>query len=410
MSAKVNGFLADTWWYALTARLKDEDFLRLAKLRVAQGFTAVQLVCGIPPETTPENPNAASPVGPAWTRSGDFNQEYLQYARGRIKHLNEIGLTVIVYGAWGPQINWLGVQRMIAWWREVIEITRDLDVIYCLTGESNLQPGIRDLALFNGQIDLVQTLDRLLDATRFTKKVKNRLLRTPAMILNRRHAWSVVLREVAKLTTTPILLHVSPGLTAFDCVEDPALLAANTVQTGHTEQSRPYLHKWPLQHYARPDAMGRGFVNLEPWYEGILARFRGPDQLYAYWVSMLAGAVSHCYGAHGVWNAGDGSYLDHWGSQTLEQAMALDTPRLMGLSHQVFRPYIDRPAMVNVDEKGNGVASITRSYEDLEITFIPDVSQADIPPAGKIWLPMEGRFTDQLPSSGQVVLFSTGLS
>ena len=127
----------------------------------------------------------------------------------------------------------------------------------------------------------------------------------------------------------------------------------------------------------------RGFVNLEPWYEGILDRFREPDQLYAYWVSMLAGAVSHCYGAHGVWNAGDGSYLDHWGSQTLEQAMALDTPRLMGLSHQVFRPYIDRPAMVNVDEKGNGVASITRSYEDLEITFIPEVSQADIPPAGK---------------------------
>jgi hypothetical protein len=406
MSANVNGLLVDTWWYALTTRLKDEDFLRLAALRVAQGFNAVQLVCGIPPETTPENPNAASPVGPAWTRSGEFNEDYLQFARQRLLRLNELGLTVIVYGAWGPQVNWLGVERMIAWWQEVIGITRDQDVIYCLTGESNLQPGIRDLALFNNQAELMQSIDQLMDANHFTRKVKRFLFRTPAMMLNRRHAWSVVLREVAKMTPTPILLHVSPGLTAFDCVEDPDLLAANSVQTGHSEQSRPWLHKWPLEHYARVNTPGKGFLNMEPWYEGIRDRFRGPDQLYAYWVSMLCGAVSHCYGAHGVWNAGDGVFLGHWGNQTLEQAMALDTPRLMGLSHQLFRPFIGLPATVVIDEKGNGLVSVTRSLKDADITFIPEVNGARMALEGEIWLPMEGRFTEQLPSSGQVVLIA----
>jgi hypothetical protein len=100
MSQPLHGFLADTWWYAMTARLTDEDFRRLISLRVLQGFTAAQLVVGIPPETTPDNPNAASPVGPAWTWSGEFNDAYLNYARDRILSMNRSGLSAIVYGAW----------------------------------------------------------------------------------------------------------------------------------------------------------------------------------------------------------------------------------------------------------------------------------------------------------------------
>ena len=42
----LNGFLADTWWFALTRRLPDEAFAALVEKRVKQGFTAVQLVVG----------------------------------------------------------------------------------------------------------------------------------------------------------------------------------------------------------------------------------------------------------------------------------------------------------------------------------------------------------------------------
>jgi len=62
--------------------------------------------------------------------------------------MNQAGLVAIVYGAWGPQINWLGVERMTDWWRSIIDHTSDLEVIYCLSGESHLQTGFSDLVLF----------------------------------------------------------------------------------------------------------------------------------------------------------------------------------------------------------------------------------------------------------------------
>ena len=43
-------WLADTWWHALSPRITDEELRALAIQRVAQGFTAVQLVVGPLPE------------------------------------------------------------------------------------------------------------------------------------------------------------------------------------------------------------------------------------------------------------------------------------------------------------------------------------------------------------------------
>jgi hypothetical protein len=61
--AELPAFLADTWWFGLTGRLGDEAFRRLVALRASQGFTAAQLVVGIPPEVGPAHPAAGSPVG-----------------------------------------------------------------------------------------------------------------------------------------------------------------------------------------------------------------------------------------------------------------------------------------------------------------------------------------------------------
>ncbi len=113
---QISHFLADTWWYGLTNRVDAGQFKSLAKLRVRQGFSAVQLVVGIPPEVGPENDNAKSPVGAAWNLKGEFNDKYLDFAQERIQELNSIGLLAIVYGAWGQQIEWLGKERMKDWW------------------------------------------------------------------------------------------------------------------------------------------------------------------------------------------------------------------------------------------------------------------------------------------------------
>ena len=390
----------------MTARLSDENFRKLVDLRVSQGFNAAQFVVGIPPETTPENPNAASVYGAAWTRDGVFNRDYLQHARRRMVAINKAGLTCIVYGAWGPQINWLGVERMIDWWKEVLSISADLDVIYCLTGESNLRIEPADFTS-TGKVDrLLGMIERTAGKSVFVRRAMSRIFRHPSLTQPRKRAWSRVLEVIAPLTDKPIVIHPNPNESGFDCVENAHLLAANTAQTGHSEDARPRLHQLPLVHNANNDPAGRGYINLEPWYEGIRDSFYTADQLYAYWVSMLAGAISHCYGAHGIWNVGDGQFLGHWGSQTFAQALALDTPRLLGLSHQLLRPHIQIKADVELREEAGKVLCLRRRMTGASFTFIPEISRVKPAPGGKIWLPLVGRFTDQLPAQGQAVIIN----
>jgi hypothetical protein len=97
------GFLADTWWFGLSKRLSKNDFGDLVALRAAQGFSAIQLVAGVPPQVGPEN--ARSPVGFPWTTGGEFSQRYLKFVRENIRYLNDSGFVVIAYGAWGHQIE-----------------------------------------------------------------------------------------------------------------------------------------------------------------------------------------------------------------------------------------------------------------------------------------------------------------
>jgi Protein of unknown function (DUF4038) len=59
-------WLADTWWYALASRLSDDDFRSLAQKRRAQGFSVIQLVAGLYPETTPFSPEGMNEGGWVW--------------------------------------------------------------------------------------------------------------------------------------------------------------------------------------------------------------------------------------------------------------------------------------------------------------------------------------------------------
>ncbi len=406
MGDHLEGFLADTWWYGLTSRLSDSALQRLAQQRVKQGFNAVQIVFGIPPETTPENPNASSPFGPAWHLDGTFNAAYLQFARQRIQYLNALGLAVVIYGAWGNQIGWLGIGRMLDWWSQILDTTGDLKVIYCLTGESNLNPDNRDEKLFDNFSPNLPGLTDLNQSNFLNGLLSNIRSRHSLRLQNRRRAWSIVLDYVSRNTEKPVLIHPLPLETGFGVVENPHLLAANTVQSGHSQSSRHLLLELPLQHFGLNDPAGRGFINLEPWYEGIKSQFWMKDQLYAYWVTMLAGSSGYCYGAQGIWNLGDGEFLNHWGNQTFEQALSLDTPGLIGLSHQVHLTFNNPPGEVIPVMKGKSLFSLTRQFLDSAITFIPEIKDAPEIPSGAIWLPLQGSFSSILPDNGQVVIIS----
>ncbi|MFO7661366.1 MAG: DUF4038 domain-containing protein [Chloroflexota bacterium] len=403
------GFLVDTWWFGLTNRLDRNRFIALGQLRASQGFNAIQLVMGVPPEVGPLNENARSEAGFPWQLDGTINNAYLRLARERIGQLNALGLKVIVYGAWGHQIAWMGREWMTGWWSNIVEYVGDLDIIFCLTGESNLWIGDEDRLLPD------RTSGNLIRSSMFTwlpgrlhgpaRRAYSRYAarRSPKLAAARRSDWGFVLDSLAALTDNPIIIHTLPGETAVKVVNNGHLLAANTIQTGHGEDKRDSLWQIPL--HEKQEDPEQPFINLEPWYEGILGRFGPGDQLYAYWASMLAGASGHCYGAHGIWNVGDGQFLAHWGDQTFNQAATLDTPRLIGLSHKLWMTY-EAPAEPFHEVHAGQLSVIGRRASGWQISFYPDVKNVTAIPKGRIWLPMQGDFAVSLPSKGSVVIIS----
>ena len=407
----LDNLLVDTWWFALTQRLPYEAFAALADKRVQQGFTAVQLVVGIPPEVGPENSSAASPVGFPWTLAGTFNEAYLNFARQRIAQLNSRGLRVIVYGAWGHQIEWLGQERMTAWWRKLIETLDDLDVVYCLTGESNIWLWGEAQNLLPDKTTTTFPVNRLKELVGYLPyRVQGLLIgwwrnrQRPYLeqkLNQRRQQWSRVLDEIYGLTSHPFIIHTLPQEVSSQVIDSPKRLAAVTTQTGHSETMRAALWQRPLDHPDQP------FINLEPWYEGINGQFGAEDQLFAYWVSLLAGSQSYCYGAHGLWNVGDGQFLAHWGNQTFAEASALDTPRLIGLSHQQFLAARRANGRPFIEANKNQLITIGQTFGEELIQFFPDVAQAETVPEGRIWLPLQGRWAEELPTAGQVVIIKT---
>jgi hypothetical protein len=401
--------LVDTWWFGLTGRLAGSRFIDLGKLRASQGFSAIQLVVGVPPEVGPLNENARSEAGFPWRLDGAINDAYLRLARMRIGQLNALGLKVIVYGAWGHQITWMGREWMARWWSCIVESVGDLDVIFCLTGESNLWIGEEDRILpdkTSSDLTRSRVLNRLPGRLHGpARRVYSRFVarHTPKLSAARRADWGFVLERLADLTDHPIIIHTLPGESAVQVVDNSHLLAANTVQTGHSEDKRNALWQIPLS--AKQEAPEQPFVNLEPWYEGIRGRFGTADQLYAYWTSMLAGASGYCYGAHGIWNVGDGQFLAHWGGQTFDDALNLDTPRLIGLSHRLWMT-CEVPTEPIQEMREGRLAVIGCRAGEWEIRFYPDVKDVSPIPKGRIWLPLKGEFSVSLPANGSVVIIS----
>ena len=300
---------------------------------------------------------------------------------------------------------------MAEWWLKIIETLDAFNVIYCLCGESNLWVGEEDKLLpAKSTDDLVRSqvvLPLLHPRIKgLLRKAARRLKRQlhKHQFEKRRSAWSFALEKISQRTNKSIIVHPTSDETGYEAVSNPELLSANTAQTGHDARARNRLWQLPLA-LLKNDYTHRGYINLEPWYEGIRNRFWVKDQMFSYWVTMLAGATSYCYGAHGIWNVGDGQFLAHWGKQTFAQALALDTPRLLGLSHRQYLLRSDPTGETFYQTAGEELITIGRKTGGKVMQFFPDVARANHIPAGKIWLPLKGIFTEVLPPKGQVVIF-----
>ncbi|WP_133259081.1 DUF4038 domain-containing protein [Mycolicibacterium sp. GF69] len=406
--AEIPSFLADTWWFGLTDRLDEARFLRLVTQRARQGFTAAQIVVGIPPEVGPAHPSASSPVGPAWDLDGAPNDAYLRMAQTRIDLMNRQGLAAIVYGGWGPQIDWIGQARMTAWWRRIVDVCDHLNVVYCLTGESDLwtsSRAARALLPDRSTDDLFGARSGVAAVPRYVSAIGRRL--APAGVrARRRERWSAVLADLAERTERPIIVHTTSAIDGFQAVDDPTPLAANTVQTGHARRSEPEL--WRRLLASREKNPGRPVVNLEPWYEGIRGQFWLEDQVRALWMSVGAGAHAICYGAQGVWNVGDGAFLGHWGAQGFDQAMGLASPTVLGATYRMLDGIgaLRWPA-VEATVAGKRLVKLRRAEgRGRFLEYYPDAADVRVGAEGRVFNPLTGAFIAALPRTGQVVLMS----
>ncbi len=263
----------------------------------------------------------------------NFNYTYLQDCEERVKLLNDAGLLVIIYGAWGHHINWIGLSRMKDWWDELIQRFEKYDVIFCLSGESNIWIGEAAKLLPDKSTHDFKVRNKLLKLLRifpFNKLRQTKILHDINYLINtslqkvksetladRKNDWSKVAEHVHTKTIKPLLIHTIPSESSLEALLNPELLAAVTTQTSHDKRSRNRHWQEPLKILKENPLLK--YINLEPWYEGILKKFYSKDQLYAYWVSMLAGAHAYCYGAHGIWNCDDGKFCPNGVSKHLKK-------------------------------------------------------------------------------------------
>ena len=395
----LSGILADTWWYGLSKRCSIEEFTKLAQLRASQGFNTIQLVVGIPPETGPENRSNWSEAGPAWTISGEINEKYLSLAVRRVELLNSLGLKVIVYGAWGYQIEWLGSAKMTAWWLAIHSALHECDVEYCLTGELDLWLEQPDRLLPDKTTDDLQAGNK---PKSWTRKKYWWYVGRHQKSMRRTRLWKQVIAGLPTEIKDRFIVHPTVKTSGKSLMGNS--VAMETLMTGHDKNNRTALWQRPIKALEKFDAV----INLEPWYEGINNSFGPDDQLFAYWCSMLSGCEGFCYGAQGIWNMGDGKFLSHWGTQTSTEAMQLNTPHLLGESHKVLRQQLGDEILNSATVKSteDSLLSIRNRSESTAFEFIPDASNYSGTPTGLIWLPGKAVFNSNPPQNGPMVLIN----
>ncbi|MFC0529316.1 apiosidase-like domain-containing protein [Phytohabitans kaempferiae] len=295
-------WLADTWWFAFSDRADDAGFAELADLRRRQGYTVVQLVAGLYPETTGFSAQSATGGVWSWTPGyGHPDPRWWDAADARLGTLVAAGLTPAVVGAWSYYLLDLGDERMRRHWREVVARWSALPVVWCVAGEVGL-PHYSDLFAD----DIADRVDDLLGR------------------------WAAIGAGVRELDPyrRPLTYHPCPAfehLTTLDAMGGRAVADFVWMQTGHADRSSvvPSLRALARARAARPPLP---VINSEVCYEGIAAGSSAALQRMLFWSHLLSGAAGHTYGAQGLWAFAEGKPEDPgyvWGAVDWRTAAGL---------------------------------------------------------------------------------------
>ncbi|MBW7955331.1 DUF4038 domain-containing protein [Patescibacteria group bacterium] len=329
-------WLADTWWYGLTDRAAwPEPFQDLVKKRVEQGFTVAMVVVGVPPEVPIESNEARSDGQHPFLENFEPNPAYFSAIKKKVAYMVEHGLVPCIVGGWGPQIQVIGRHNMECFWREIIHHLSDYPVVWCLTGEVDLftvststQSQKHKLVSF-----LPESIKRVL------RKLKPVLAPASPPYHAQVDDWRAVAEKIIETDDSQHLLIVHPHSQqpSSKVMGKPSWLKIDSIQSGHSTDSALFLTEQAL---LRSKEMP--FINLEPLYEGILGNDDPAFQRYAFWMSILAGAKGHTYGADGLWNMrADDHFLGHWGQTTWKVALQRPGAEQLGLAKKWLEKHCD---------------------------------------------------------------------
>lgn len=338
-------WLADTWWFGATGRLKwPEQFKSLALDRRKKGFSVIQIVVGYPPEVELNSENAKSSGGAPFDSGGNINPKYFDEVDDKIKYLVEIGLVPCIVGGWGYHIDILGVEKIKKLWKEIIKRYSMYPVIFCLTGE--LDAFDPRFSVNASKLPTAYLAKQALWI--FPKPIRDKLIkmrRTVKAILSakkdkanlkiRIDKWQEIAEFIRKIDPNNhlIISHVSQKITSDNLLGHPDWLSIDSIQSGHSKDSVPFMVSSILE-------SKKMIINLEPWYEGILGNFDEYYQRVAFWLCVLSGAKGHTYGAHGIWQMADNDgFMAHWGKSDWRKSISFSGAEQLGKSVKFLQNY-----------------------------------------------------------------------
>ena len=260
-------WIGDTWWNWTKKELLFEDFKKLVDTRSQQGFSVGQLFF-------PGNgwEQSSSMLDPSYTMP-DF--EHLRKTEEMIRYANEKGITVWIHAWWTRKDmnKTIGGDKIIRWWKYVVDRLSAYNVIWVLAGEYNMfDYGGLGLDFWNKLGQIVQNEDPY--------------------------------KRIISAHPTPPGWDGGDGAPQWSTAEvlnNESWFSYNQSQSGHGKWRNEMIPGIVSEAYHMTPA--KPIVVTEPWYEFIEGNPTAMDIRFGAWSAMLSGAAGHSYGGGHVWRA-----------------------------------------------------------------------------------------------------------
>jgi len=262
----------------------------------------------------PYDERGANEAGYPWEKDfARINPAYFDMADVRIQHLADHGLAACIVGFWGYFIPRMGMEKVKKHWRYLIARWGAYPVVWCLAGEGTMPYYLSKTP----KEDAETQKHGLTELARYVRTT------------DPRHH--------------PITIH--PSSSARLCVDDPAVLDFDMLQTGHSDRDS-VANTIEVVDRSMNATPRMPVLIGEVCYEGIQQENWQQIERFMFWTSLLSGTAGHTYGANGIWQVntrekpyGLSPHGHSWGGPAWDIAAALPGSGQLGMAKGLLTRY-----------------------------------------------------------------------